>query len=579
MNIKNLKVRMASIGLSLALAGGSSIAMSMPVFAEDEADVNEIEVTLEEEQKEELVVEEKQVEKKQEETVQEEKKEEVVEEKQEEEKKEEVKQEEEKQEEPVAEKKEETKEARSISNPEPVSEVVTTTGNEAKAEGSISNPTPVSEVVTTTSEEETTNDNTTASTETSNETHKVSVITTKVDADGNPLTGAVMQILDKDGNVVDEWVSDGTEHFSMLPEGEYTLHEVSAPDGYTTAADKTFTVLVEVNDITADVEHDQSHDVCWHYGGVPLYYIESQGEREEVYCINQDWDEPDGVDYNGVVLDENNIRMFAPDADASMSDTALYNKVLDIIYHRSKAEELFPNLSEVEIRFITEYALKTYTSAEVTTKQAMRDENGHLIRDDDGNLVYEDIRFLRYYRYDPDSPKGYVVDPENGNGVGKLAEHWYNQHNHTKIPAEYVELFNYLVSEMDKHPEDMHLYIYSTKNMTADGETYQNLLGVRWFDPYDENYKVYLSLMNELAPTPPDTPEIPPEKPDEPTIPEKPTKPEKPVVVAKVTKKTTSPQTGDDSHGFEWALAGLGSALGLVVLSAKRKEDQKVKVK
>ena len=547
MNIKNLKVRMASIGLSLALAGGSSLAMAMPVFAEDEADVNEIEITLDEEQKEEVV--EKQQEVKMEEPV-EEKQEEQKEEKQEEvseEKQEEVKPEEKKEE--VEQQKEEKE------------EVV----EEAVGTRSISNPEPVSEVVTTTNEEETTND-TPAYDETSNEVHKVSVITTKVDADGNPLTGAVMQILDKDGNVVDEWVSDGTEHYSMLPEGEYTLHEVSAPEGYTTAADKTFTVLVEVNDIIADVEHDPSHDVCWHYGGVPLYYIESQGEREEVYCINQDWDEPDGVDYNGVVLDENNIRMFAPDSDQSMSDTALYNKVLDIIYHRSKAEELFPNLSEVEIRFITEYALKTYTSAEVTTRQAKRDENGRLIRDENGNLVYEDIKFLRYYRYDPDNPKGYVIDPVNGNGVGKLAEHWYNQHNHTKIPAEYVELFNYLVSEMDKHPDDMHLYIYSTKNMTADGETYQNLLGVRWFDPYDENYKVYLSLMNELQPTPP------PEKPEEPKTPETPKK-------ETVVKTSTSPQTGDDAHAFEWALAGLGSALGLIVLGVKRKEDSNVKVK
>ena len=43
MNIKNLKVRMASFGLSLALAGGSSFAMTLPVFAEEDNDIKEIE--------------------------------------------------------------------------------------------------------------------------------------------------------------------------------------------------------------------------------------------------------------------------------------------------------------------------------------------------------------------------------------------------------------------------------------------------------------------------------------------------------------------------------------------------------
>ena len=48
MEIKNLKVRMASLGLSLALAGGPSIATALPVFAEDDIDVKPIEQALDE---------------------------------------------------------------------------------------------------------------------------------------------------------------------------------------------------------------------------------------------------------------------------------------------------------------------------------------------------------------------------------------------------------------------------------------------------------------------------------------------------------------------------------------------------
>ncbi|MBQ3435798.1 MAG: hypothetical protein IJH13_02130 [Bacilli bacterium] len=541
MKIKNLRVRAASIGVSLVLAGGYGGAMAMPVFAEDVQEEVEVEnndeiVLAEANMGEEIAVEEIVPE------VKEQIKEEVVEEqvpevkKEEEAKKEEVTKEETTKEDDKSKEKEEVKEPKKgASTPE---------ASEEKRE--------------------------------ENEPHKVSVITVKVDGEGAALAGATLQIIDSNGNVVDEWISDGKEHISMLPEGTYTLHEAGTPAGYTTSEDKTFTVKVEVNDINAGVVHDDSGTVCWHYGGVPLYYVESEGEREEVYCINQDWKEPHDIDYNGMVLDETNIRTFTPDSDPSMTDQELYDKVLDIIYHRSKAEELFPNLSEIEIRFITEYALKTYTSSEVLAANAKRDEQGHIIRDEDGNIVYEYYRFLRYYRYDPDSPQGYVIDPENGDGFGKLAQHWWTAHNHTKIPDEYAQLFYYLIGTSDKHPKDMHLYIYSTKNLAADGESYQNLLGVRWFDPYDEDYKMYLSVINKAKPyTPPEEPEKPKEQDSPKKQKETTTTPTK--TSAKVID---APQTGDD-NSFTWALAGLGSsAMALTALAEmKRRENKKVKRK
>ena len=59
------------------------------------------------------------------------------------------------------------------------------------------------------------------------------------------LAGATLQIIDKDGNVVDEWVSTTEPHFieAELTAGEkYTLHEAAAPDGYVIANDVEFTV-------------------------------------------------------------------------------------------------------------------------------------------------------------------------------------------------------------------------------------------------------------------------------------------------------------------------------------------------
>lgn len=72
-----------------------------------------------------------------------------------------------------------------------------------------------------------------------------SVSLRKVDPDGNDIKGAVMQLLDKDKNVIEEWTTDGTAHVltAQLIAGEtYTLHEKSAPAGYELAKDQTFTV-------------------------------------------------------------------------------------------------------------------------------------------------------------------------------------------------------------------------------------------------------------------------------------------------------------------------------------------------
>ncbi|MDY3765975.1 MAG: SpaA isopeptide-forming pilin-related protein, partial [Lachnospiraceae bacterium] len=63
---------------------------------------------------------------------------------------------------------------------------------------------------------------------------------------GEEIEGAVLQILDKDGEVVAEWTSQaGKAHElqAVLVVGEtYTLHEVEAPKGYNLAEDIEFTV-------------------------------------------------------------------------------------------------------------------------------------------------------------------------------------------------------------------------------------------------------------------------------------------------------------------------------------------------
>ncbi|MGN1334817.1 MAG: SpaA isopeptide-forming pilin-related protein [Anaerovoracaceae bacterium] len=60
---------------------------------------------------------------------------------------------------------------------------------------------------------------------------------------GKEIPGAKLQIVDKDGKVVEEWTSTDKPHtIERLEPGEYTLHEESAPAGYLVAGDIDFTV-------------------------------------------------------------------------------------------------------------------------------------------------------------------------------------------------------------------------------------------------------------------------------------------------------------------------------------------------
>lgn len=64
---------------------------------------------------------------------------------------------------------------------------------------------------------------------------------------GSEVVGATMQILDQDGNIIDEWISEGKEHFANnLEEGKsYILHEDLSPLGLNLANDIEFEVTYD----------------------------------------------------------------------------------------------------------------------------------------------------------------------------------------------------------------------------------------------------------------------------------------------------------------------------------------------
>ena len=84
------------------------------------------------------------------------------------------------------------------------------------------------------------------------ENKAITVSISKEDLYGNELTGASMQLIDENGDIVDEWTSDSENHvITNIPAGGYTLKEVAAPDGYVIATDISFTID-EYGNVTVD---------------------------------------------------------------------------------------------------------------------------------------------------------------------------------------------------------------------------------------------------------------------------------------------------------------------------------------
>ena len=74
------------------------------------------------------------------------------------------------------------------------------------------------------------------------------VTTVKSVKSGSVVVGAVLQIIDSKGAVVEEWTTTKDDHViksKLVAGAKYTLHEKSAPKGYVVAADVPFTVSTD----------------------------------------------------------------------------------------------------------------------------------------------------------------------------------------------------------------------------------------------------------------------------------------------------------------------------------------------
>lgn len=80
------------------------------------------------------------------------------------------------------------------------------------------------------------------------------VLISKATVDSEELPGAHMVLTDKEGNVVDVWISEATPHMVKLDAGDYFLQETVAPEGFVVVTKFGFTVDAEGKVTTTSTE-------------------------------------------------------------------------------------------------------------------------------------------------------------------------------------------------------------------------------------------------------------------------------------------------------------------------------------
>ena len=132
------------------------------------------------------------------------------------------------------------------------------------------------------------------------ENKPITVEISKRDVYGNELVGAEMVLENADGEKVDKWTSDGTNHIvSKLGAGEYVLKEIAAPDGYIIATDIKFTVDVYGNITVENVDSKAVSD-----NGYPLIVMVDDTTKVRI----SKWDITTGEELPGAtlqIIDEN----------------------------------------------------------------------------------------------------------------------------------------------------------------------------------------------------------------------------------------------------------------------------------
>ena len=235
------------------------------------------------------------------------------------------------------------------------------------------------------------------------------VLAEKVDSDGNPVSGAVLQVLDG-SKIVDEWTTDGSVHaVNNLEEGKsYVLHEKSAPEGYLLADDQNFTASSGVVKLTA-IDARQPHGKLTVKKSIETAdnadttLIDRNTVTKIVFTLSVKDDIVSAVDGTTLYKAGDVYGKYSPDANGTftVNNLPLGNYVLKetyapdgVVLDKSEKNVTIKQSDETEIECAVEYSFTNKTTkVELSKKAATGDDElpgaTLVVTDKDGNTIDE----------------------------------------------------------------------------------------------------------------------------------------------------------------------------------------------
>jgi LPXTG-motif cell wall-anchored protein len=239
---------------------------------------------------------------------------------------------------------------------------------------------------------------------------------TKNDIGGNEVEGAKIQVLDKEGNIVDEWTSEKNSHkINGLEEGQtYTLHEEVAPDGYVKATDIQFTVTADketehitlIDKIVKVTKSDLTNGE--ELEGAELEITDEEGNIIDSWTSTKESHIVTGLEEGKTYTLTEKTAPYGYEVTESITFTVTTDKDTQIIEMKD-----MPILKNIKIQKV-----------DAETKEAIKDKFTFAIYEDqectklikevksdkaEGTALFEELRYGTYFIKEIKAPKGYEL--------------------------------------------------------------------------------------------------------------------------------------------------------------------------
>ena len=238
----------------------------------------------------------------------------------------------------------------------------------------------------------------------------------KKDISGKEIEGAKLQVLDKEGNVIDEWISEKEPHkVKGLKENEkYTLHEELAIGNYVKASDIEFTVSVDKNtqeivmidklvEITkTDLTTGQELE------GAELEVIDEEGNVIDKWISTKEPHQVKGLEEGKTYILKETTAPYGYEISEEITFVVTTDKETQKV--EMKDMPIFKNVKIVKIDSETKETIKdNFTFAIYEDPECTKLIKEVKSNKDDGTAIFEDLRYGTYYIKEIKAPTDYEL--------------------------------------------------------------------------------------------------------------------------------------------------------------------------